>query len=182
MVVHALLSKKPVNPDRVAEPCGCAHHLRVHLGGEGLYQLWDEVISQLLALLGHFLQGDQLAGPVKHCLDFFLNNKSIQISNQFSTNTKWKRIQFSWDIKTIDSSQWLWRPVGVMVYLSTVPYEQKKNNRQIILFQRIYYPSISLTGLPCHRELSIVLMSMTIFKLKVLRLNAMLFLSFYIQQ
>ena len=41
----------------------------------------------------------------------------------------------------------------------TVPYEQQKINRQIILFQRIYYLSISLTGLSCHREPSIVLMS-----------------------
>ena len=42
--------------------------------------------------------------------------------------------------------------------ISTVPYEQQKINRhrQIILFQRIYYLSISLTGLPCHREPSIV--------------------------
>ena len=44
--------------------------------------------------------------------------------------------------------------------LSTVPYEQQKIYRQIILFQRIYYLSISLTGLPCHREPSIVSMSM----------------------
>ena len=44
--------------------------------------------------------------------------------------------------------------------ISTVPYEQQKINRQIILFQRIYYLAISLTGLPCHREPSIVLMSM----------------------
>ena len=33
--------------------------------------------------------------------------------------------------------------------ISTVPYEQQKINTQIILFQRIYYLSISLTGLPC---------------------------------
>ena len=46
--------------------------------------------------------------------------------------------------------------------ISTVPYEQQKIYRQIILFQRIYYLSISLTGLPCHREPSIVLMSMLI--------------------
>ena len=46
--------------------------------------------------------------------------------------------------------------------ISTVPYEQQKINRQIILFQRIYYLSISLTGLPCHREPSIVLMSMVV--------------------
>ena len=45
--------------------------------------------------------------------------------------------------------------------ISTVPYEQQNIYRQIILFQRIYYLSISLTGLPCHREPSIVLMSMT---------------------
>ena len=43
--------------------------------------------------------------------------------------------------------------------ISTGPYEQQKINRQIILFQRIYYFSISLTGLPHHREPSIVLMS-----------------------
>ena len=49
-----------------------------------------------------------------------------------------------------------WR-YGIM---STAPYEQQKIYRQIILFQRIYYLSISLTGLPCHREPSIVLMSM----------------------
>ena len=45
--------------------------------------------------------------------------------------------------------------------ISTVPYEMY---RQIILFQRIYYFSISLTGLPCHREPSIVLMSMSFDK------------------
>ena len=44
--------------------------------------------------------------------------------------------------------------------ISTVSYEQQKINRQIILFQRKYYLSISLTGLLCHREPSIVLMSM----------------------
>ena len=44
--------------------------------------------------------------------------------------------------------------------ISTVPYEQQTIYRQIILFQRIYYISISLIGLPCHREPSIVLMSM----------------------
>ena len=44
--------------------------------------------------------------------------------------------------------------------ISTVPYEQQKIYTQIILFQRIYYLSISLTGLPCHREPFIVLMSM----------------------
>ena len=45
--------------------------------------------------------------------------------------------------------------------ISTAPYEQQKIYGQIILFQRIYYLSISLTGLPCHREPSIiVLMSM----------------------
>ena len=44
--------------------------------------------------------------------------------------------------------------------ISTVLYEQQKIYRKIILFQRIYYLSISLTGLPCHREPSIVLMSM----------------------
>ena len=49
-----------------------------------------------------------------------------------------------------------WR-YGIM---STVPYEQQKIYRQIILFQRIYYLSVSLTGLPCHRKPSIVLMSM----------------------
>ena len=43
--------------------------------------------------------------------------------------------------------------------ISTVPYEQQKIYSQIILFQRIYYLSISLTSLPCHREPSIVLMS-----------------------
>ena len=46
--------------------------------------------------------------------------------------------------------------------ISTVAYEHQKIYRQIILFQRIYYLSISLTGLPCHRERSIVLMSMVI--------------------
>ena len=46
--------------------------------------------------------------------------------------------------------------------IPTVPYEQQKIYRQIILFQRIYYLSISLTGLPCHREPSIVLMSMVL--------------------
>ena len=44
--------------------------------------------------------------------------------------------------------------------ISTVPDEQQKIYRQIILLQRIYYFSISLTGLLCHREPSIVLMSM----------------------
>ena len=50
--------------------------------------------------------------------------------------------------------------------ISTVPYEQQKIYRQIILFQRIYNLSISLTGLPCHREPSIVLMSMTALRKK----------------
>ena len=50
--------------------------------------------------------------------------------------------------------------------ISTIPYEQQKIYRQIILFQRIYYLSISLTGLPCHRETSIVLMSMTTHRKK----------------
>ena len=44
--------------------------------------------------------------------------------------------------------------------ISTVPHEQQKIYRQIILFQRMYFLSISLTGLRCHREQSIVLMSM----------------------
>ena len=43
--------------------------------------------------------------------------------------------------------------------ISTVPYEQQKINRQIILFHRIYYLSISLTGLRFYREPSIVLVS-----------------------
>ena len=48
--------------------------------------------------------------------------------------------------------------------ISTVPYEQQKIYRQIILFYRIYYLSISVTGLPCYREPSIiVLMSMTVY-------------------
>ena len=47
--------------------------------------------------------------------------------------------------------------------ISTVPYKQQKLYRQIILFQIIYFLSISLTGLPCHREPSIVLMSMIIY-------------------
>ena len=58
----------------------------------------------------------------------------------------------------------LWLALWYHIYgygiISTVPYEQQKINRQIILLQRIYYLSISLTGLPCHREPSIVLMSM----------------------
>ena len=55
--------------------------------------------------------------------------------------------------------------------ISTVPYEQQKLYRQIILFQRIYYLSISLTGLPRHREPSIVLMSMHYIKNKTLCYN-----------
>ena len=55
--------------------------------------------------------------------------------------------------------------------ISTVPYEQQKIYRQIILFQRIYYLSISLTGLPCHREPSIVLMSMVLELLELLFLG-----------
>ena len=53
----------------------------------------------------------------------------------------------------------LWYHIYGYGIISTVPYEQQKIYRQIILFQRIYYLSISLTGLPCHREPSIVLMS-----------------------
>ena len=53
--------------------------------------------------------------------------------------------------------------------ISTVAYEQQKIYRQIILFQRIYYLSISLTGLPCHREPSIVLMS--VYHISVIHLN-----------
>ena len=54
----------------------------------------------------------------------------------------------------------LWYHIYGYGIISTVPYEQQKIYRQIILFQRIYYLSISLTGLPCHREPSIVLRSM----------------------
>ena len=54
----------------------------------------------------------------------------------------------------------LWYHIYGYGIISTVPYEQQKIYRQIILFQRIYYLSISLTGLQCHREPSIVLMSM----------------------
>ena len=43
----------------------------------------------------------------------------------------------------------------------------KKYADNLILFQRIYYLSISLTGLPCHRERSIVLMSMVTPKKKL---------------
>ena len=65
----------------------------------------------------------------------------------------------------------LWLALSYHIYgygwrygiISTVPYEQQKIYRQIILFQRIYYLSISLTGLPCHREPSIVLMSMNYY-------------------
>ena len=45
-------------------------------------------------------------------------------------------------------------------YLRFLMNSKKYMYRQIILFQRIYYLSISLTGLPCHREPSIVLMSL----------------------
>ena len=48
----------------------------------------------------------------------------------------------------------------VSSYTHQNTYEEQIIKRQIILFQRIYYLSISLTGLPCHREPSIVLMSM----------------------
>ena len=60
-----------------------------------------------------------------------------------------------------------WR-YGIM---STVPYEQQKIYRQIILFQRIHYPSISLAGLPCHREPSIVLMSMLEGRVRAVKLH-----------
>ena len=43
----------------------------------------------------------------------------------------------------------------------------KKFADNLISFQRIYYLSISLTGLPCHREQSIVLMSMVTPKKKL---------------
>ena len=60
-----------------------------------------------------------------------------------------------------------WR-YGIM---STVPYEQQKLYRQIILFQRIYYLSISLTGLPCHCEPSIVLVSMLVLRISIFTCN-----------
>ena len=50
--------------------------------------------------------------------------------------------------------------------ISTVPHEQQKLTDKIliILSQRIYYYlSISLTCLPCHREPSILFMSMYIY-------------------
>ena len=56
--------------------------------------------------------------------------------------------------------------VGVMVSYLRFLMNSKKEYRPIILFQRIYYLSISLTGLPCHREPSIVLMSMVKFILQ----------------
>ena len=54
-----------------------------------------------------------------------------------------------------------WEACWCYGIISTVPYEQQKIYRQILLFQKIYYLSISLTSLPWHREPSIiVLMSM----------------------
>ena len=65
------------------------------------------------------------------CLRFLMNSKNKQTNNLIITREAG------------------WR-YGIM---STVPHEQQKIYRQIILFQRIYYLSISLTGLPCHRQL-----------------------------
>ena len=64
------------------------------------------------------------------CLRFLMNSKNIQTNNLIITR----------------EAGWCY---GIM---SMVPYEQQKIYRHIILFQRIYYLSISLTGLPCHRE------------------------------
>ena len=58
-------------------------------------------------------------------------------------------IHIAIDIKTIDGSRWHGRSVGVMVSYLRFLMNSKKIYRQIILFQRIYYISVSLTGLPC---------------------------------
>ena len=52
--------------------------------------------------------------------------------------------------------------------ISTVPYEQQKIYRKIILFQRIYYLFISLIGLPCHREPPIIVLMFMSFHSKKL--------------
>ena len=53
-----------------------------------------------------------------------------------------------------------WEAGWCYVIISTVPYEQKKNIQTNNLILDNILLSISLTGLPCHREPSIVLMSM----------------------
>ena len=55
-----------------------------------------------------------------------------------------------------------WR-YGIIIWFLM---NSKKFAGNLISFQRIYYLSISLTGLPCHREPSIVLMSMVTPKKK----------------
>ena len=47
-------------------------HLWVHLRGQHLGELGDEVIDQLVALLGDQMQRDQVTGALQHLLQLLL--------------------------------------------------------------------------------------------------------------
>lgn len=61
--------------------CKKAHsHVRVHLTGECLHQLGDELVAEVLALGRHQLDGDQVTGPVEHLLQLLLWVSHTKIS------------------------------------------------------------------------------------------------------
>ena len=47
-------------------------HVRVHLAGEGLDELGDELVAEGLALVRHQADGDEVARAVKHLLQLLL--------------------------------------------------------------------------------------------------------------
>ena len=61
-----------VDARAVAEARGGAHEVGVHLGGEGLDQLRDELIDEVIALLLDQIDGDESAGALKNLLQFLL--------------------------------------------------------------------------------------------------------------
>ena len=66
----------------------CDHltaHLRVHLRGEHLGELGDEVVHQLVALLGDDVDGDQVAGALQHFLQLLLSSTETHVSRNQHT-------------------------------------------------------------------------------------------------
>jgi hypothetical protein len=48
-------------------------HVWIHLTGQSLDQLWDKIVAEVLALVCHQLDGDQVARAVKHLLQLLLD-------------------------------------------------------------------------------------------------------------
>ena len=60
-------------------------HLRVHLRGEHLGELGDEVVHQLVAFLGDDVDGDQVTGALQYLLQLLLSRTEIHVSAEIST-------------------------------------------------------------------------------------------------